>query len=376
MHIFKLPPALPALHAEMGFGLVESGFLLSIIQFAGMMLGLSIGLLAERIGLRRCVLCGLAIIVAASSLTVLVDSVGMMMALRAIEGCGFYMVVMPIPALIRRLVPASMLSRIMGVWSSYMPLGTILILIVGAWVLSVSTWRTLWLALSLLTFAAFVLTWASVPADEPYKRGAKPAALLMVRQTLSTLPVWWVALTFGMYAAQWISIVGFLPTIYAQAGIAGTTAGLLTGLVAGANIIGNLVAGQLLHRGVRPRHLLLIGFTTMIVCAYIAFGAGVSTQVQFIAVTVLSAVGGLIPATMFVVALAVAPTPYTGTTTIGWMQQGSSMGQFAGPPIVAWVVSVGGGWEYTWLATAAFALMGIGLAVLLDRSTQSRQLAV
>src|SRR5690606_40934914 len=32
LHIWKLPPALPALQAELGLTLVESGFLLSLVQ--------------------------------------------------------------------------------------------------------------------------------------------------------------------------------------------------------------------------------------------------------------------------------------------------------------------------------------------------------
>jgi hypothetical protein len=53
------------------------------------------------------------------------------------------------------------------------------------------------------------------------------------------------------------------------------------------------------------------------------------------------------------------------------MQQCSSLGQFAGPPIVAWVVNrAGGDWQWTWTATAAFAATGIVLAVLLGRRTR------
>ena len=40
-------------------------------------------------------------------------------------------------------------------------------------------------------------------------------------------------------------------------------------------------------------------------------------------------------------------------TTVGWMQQWSALGQFAGPPLVAWVASRAGGWQWTWVATGA-----------------------
>lgn len=376
LHVWKLPPALPALRDEMGLTLMQSGFLLSIVQIGGMTLGLLVGLMAERIGLRRCIMIGLALLAMASAAAGVFSSVGMLMVLRAIEGCGLLMASMPVPSLIRRLVPPAGLSRIMALWSCYMPAGAVLILIGGAWLLGFSDWRTLWMLLGALSLAMLAVIWRVVPADArpmpaPHPAVAAPragqTALQMIRTTLGSPRVWLVTLTFSAYSAQWIAVIGFLPTIYAAAGVGTTTAGLLTGLVAGANIIGNLLAGQLLHRQILPHRLLMTGFLTMAICAYATFGAGLPVAGQFSAVIILSAVGGLIPATLFVLAIAVAPTPQTTTTTVGWLQQCSSLGQFCGPPIVAWVVGAAGGWQATWLATGAFALAGCGLALALAR---------
>lgn len=375
LHIWKLPPALPQLQRELGLDLVESGFLLSLVQLGGMTLGLATGLFAERIGLRRCILIGLGILALASAGGTLFHTKALILACRAIEGCGFLMVAMPVPALIKRLVPPHTISRIMGWWSCYMPIGTVIILLGGSWLLSLGSWRMLWLLLAALTLLMLCLTRRIIPADPRVAPGtglhsaarqataAHPPAWSMVRTTLASRRVWLIALIFGAYAAQWIAIIGFLPTIYALAGISGTTAGVLTASVAGANIIGNLGAGRLLHQGASARRLLIIGFLTMMLCAFIAFGAGQSTAVQFFAILVFSIVGGLIPATLFVLAIDYAPTPQTTSATVGWMQQCSSLGQFSGPPVVAWVVNMLGGWEWTWVATGAYAVLGILLAL-------------
>jgi len=375
LHIWKLPPALPQLQAQFQLSLVQSGFLLSVVQLGGMALGLPIGLVAERIGLRRCILAGLATLAAASALGAWLDSSLMVLACRAIEGCGFLMVAMPVPSLIRRLVPPGSLSRIMGWWGCYMPLGTVIILLSGSWILSLGDWRLLWLLLAALTLACGLLTLSIVPRDPPPDaREPRPAALALVATTLRSADVWLVALTFGTYASQWIAVIGFLPTIYVNAGIAGTTAGLLTAIVAGVNAIGNLAAGRLLHRGTRAWHLLTLGMGTMIVCAYAAFGAHLPAVAQFFAVLTFSMVGGLVPATLFVLALTLAPSAHTTSTTIGWMQQCSALGQFIGPPLVAWVVNqAGGDWQWTWVATSVLAAIGIGLAVQIGRRTRGRR---
>lgn len=376
LHIWKLAPALPSLQADLGLNLVESGFLLSIVQLAGMTLGLLIGLMAESIGRRRCIMAGLAILATASLMSIGFNSTSMMLLFRSIEGCGFLMVVLPVPSVFRHLLPPSILSRIMGLWSCYIPIGTILILISGAWVISIGDWRLLWLLLAAVTFAMLLLVWAIVPRDasprlKRQRDAPQSSAMQLVRLTLGTGSVWLVALTFGAYSAQWMAVIGFLPTIYAAAGVTGTMAGVLTGLVAGANIIGNLLAGQLLHRQVPAVRLLMTGFVTMIVCTFVAFGMQSSVSTQFMAVILFSAIGGLIPATLFVLAITVAPTPQTTTTTVGWLQQGSALGQFSGPPMVAWVVNLAGGWQWTWVATGIYTVAGIGLALALHRKVRS-----
>jgi MFS family permease len=78
-------------------------------------------------------------------------------------------------------------------------------------------------------------------------------------------------------------------------------------------------------------------------------------------------VGGMIPGTLFTLAVRLAPSPKTVSTTVGWMQQWSATGQFLGPPLVAWVAARVGGWHLTWLVTGACALVGLFLAWQIGR---------
>lgn len=372
LHVWKLPPALPELQKEMGLTLVESGFLLSLVQLAGMTLGLLMGLFAEKIGLRRCMLIGLGLLGAASAFGTVFNDKTALLLFRALEGCGFLMATLPGPALIRRLVESSHLSRVLGVWGTYMPIGTVIILLAGSWVLSLGSWRVLWLLLAAVTFLmlAAVVRW--IPADSarvavlPVDK-EESSAWAIIKTTLASGNVWLVALSFGAYSSQWIAVVGFLPSIYIAAGISGTVAGGLTAIVAGMNAIGNFAAGRLLHRGVRPKVLLCTGFGVMALGAFYAFGMNPSATGQFFAVLLFSGVGGLIPTTLFLLAIKLAPSARTTSTSIGWLQQCSSIGQFVGPPAVAWVVTVAGGWQWTWVATGTCALAGIGMALRLGR---------
>jgi MFS family permease len=141
---------------------------------------------------------------------------------------------------------------------------------------------------------------------------------------------------------------------------------MLTALAAAVNIIGNVAAGRLLGRGLPPLALLGAGFLAMGGGALLAF-SGVPPALQYAAILGFSMVGGLIPATLFSLAVRLAPGADTVSTTVGWMQQWSALGQFAGPPLVAWVAATAGGWQWTGWVTAASSALGLALALQLQR---------
>lgn len=51
--------------------------------------------------------------------------------------------------------------------------------------------------------------------------------------------------------------------------------------------------------------------------------------------------------TAIMLAVKLPPSEHTASTTIGWMQQWSALGQFAGPLLVAWPAAQMGGWHLT-----------------------------
>ena len=389
LHVGKLSPALPLLQGELGITLVQSGFLLSLVQLAGMVLGLAVGLAADSLGYRRCMLAGLLLLFASGLAAFGVQGVAALLAWRAAEGVGLLLVSMPAPALIRRLVPAHQLRPAMGLWGAYMPLGTALALLAGPWVLQAWGWRPLWWLASVLSLVLAVCIWLGVPSDAPLAGGSAQSPRLVarpgapwgwtqrLRRTLEQRGPWLVAFTFAMYSGQWLAVIGFLPSIVADSGYAGQGIALALALAAGVNVIGNVVAGRLLARGVAAQHLLVLGFVAMGVgaaCAFYEVG-GTSPPVfgaawRYAGVLLFSMLGGLIPATLFTLALTVSPDESCASSTVGWMQQWSALGQFAGPPLVASVAAQAGSWRWTWCVTGAACLLGLLLARLLAREVR------
>lgn len=384
LHVGKLPPAIPALQQALGLTLLQAAFLLSMVQGAGMCAGVAFGALADSLGLKRSMLVGLSVLVVASALGGASDDVTALLVLRAAEGFGFLLTVLPAPGLVRRLVPPERMSLMLGLWGAYMPLATASALLVGPLWIGAIGWRSWWWLLAAISaamawwLARAVPAAAAAPAATPAPNAApavapaQPRFASRLRQTLGARGPWLAAASFAVYSGQWLAVIGFLPSIYTQAGISGAATGVLTALAAAVNMIGNIGSGRLLHRGAKPVTLLVVGFVTMGLATVLAFaggahGEGLPAWLRYLAVLAFSSVGGLVPATLFAVGVRVAPSEHTLSTTLGWMQQWSAFGQFIGPPLVAWVAGLAGGWQLTWLVTGAASLIGLALTAAIAR---------
>lgn len=397
LHVGKLSPALPVLRDVLQISLLEAGFLVSMVQLAGMLLGLLLGVGADGIGLRRSMLGGLLLLSAAGAAGGWARDASMLLALRALEGLGFLMATLPAPGLIMRLVSPARRSTMMGLWGAYMPTGTALALLFGPWMVAQLGWSAWWWWLAAMSLAMAVWLWRSVPPDQRVQAaaGATAGAGLdrsagsaawwsRLRRTVGATGPWLVALTFAVYAGQWLAVIGFLPSVFAPDGSAGLLAAAPLALVAAVNIVGNIASGRLLQRGIAPHRLLILGFSAMVVGAVLAFAAfpagdGLPLPLpiawRYVGVLLFSLMGGMVPGTLFSMAGAVAPDASCVSTTVGWMQQWSSIGQFVGPPVVGWVAGLAGDWRWTWAVTGSCACAGMGLALALRRELHRRRLS-
>ncbi|ANY16855.1 MFS transporter [Bordetella pseudohinzii] len=373
LHIGKLPPAVAVLQEQLQISLVQAGFLLSAIQLAGMCLGMVVGLSADRWGLKRSMIAGLVVVGLASIVGSVTTEFAALLSLRALEGFGLLLVAMPAPSLIRRFTAPNALPARMGWWSAYVPIGSATALLVGPWVIQWAGWKIWWAGLGILCLAVSVAVHRIVPTDTRLApqllSGASQAMKDLVGGVLLSAGPWLLAASFMLYSAQWMSVLGFLPSVYSQAGLRPELAGALTAVVAAVNIIGNVTSGRLLQGGWPPRRCLQIGFLGMGVGSALAYmeiqGAPLlPAPARFFAIVCFSAVGGMIPSSLFNAAIRLSPSTKMVSATVGWMQQLSCVGQFFGPPAVAAIATVSGGWQATWIVTAS--LCGIGAALAME----------
>ncbi len=369
VHVGKLAPALPYLQQDLNISWVTAGFLLSLVQMAGMLLAAIMGVWMDGMGLRRSLVAGLALLGLASIAGALARDATWLANMRALEGVGFLMVVVSAPGLIRRLVPAERLSQALGFWGAYMPSGTALALLLGPGLIASLNWPAWWVLTGLVAIAMAWQVWRHVPLDPVKANSPGPSVGKGLRVTLGAAGPWLAALSFAVYSGQWMAIIGFLPTLYSLAGLSGIWLGILTAVAAAANMVGNIASGRLIGAGWPVRSTLWLGFGLMALGSSLAFVPVTEPWpwLRYAAVLLFSAGGGLVPGTLFFLAVRLAPSERQVATTLGWVQQLSAMGQFAGPPLVAALAMRAGGWQWTPLFTLSCCLAGGLIAMRLQR---------
>lgn len=372
MHVGKLSPLLPILQNELQISFSQAGLSLSLVQAAGMLCALSIGAFAEKIGLKQCFIMGLLILGFSSMAGVWIEHVYLLYFLRFAEGLGFLSISVCAPALLKRLSKSQHLNFKMGLWSSYMGLGVSLAMVSIPWLLTVLSWQHIWFGLGLLCLILALLIHIflnHVDDQIPSPKSTQGTFLKTIQTILKHPPIWYLAVIFACYTSQWITVVGFLPSMYINSAIDLKWAGLLTAGAVLANLVGTFGAGSLLQKGYEPEHLLRFGFICMLICSLLSFTAKswLSFEWQYMSAVAFSMLGGVIPTTIFAITLYYAPYAHAAASSMGLVIQVSALAQFSVPPLSA-ALATDQGWSSIAWVTTGLCCGGLILSYLLFRA--------
>jgi DHA1 family inner membrane transport protein len=363
-YIGKVPPALSVQRDELGLSLVESGFIATTFNAIGMLAGVLFGVLCDRFGHKRLGLAGLATMVIAGLLGAAAWDFASLLASRFLEGVGFMLYAVAGSALMAATAEDILgRSRVMGLWSAYMPAGGSAAILVAPLVIAAWGWRGMWIATSVVAAAAFLLVARHAPAT----RYGRVSSLRLVLESLARPASVALALLFAFYVAQWTSVMIWLPTfLMDERQAAPGIASVLTALMVLINVPGNLAGGWLLSRGVRRGPLILAASAAMVVTDIGMLSAALPDALRFVSCLAFSLCVGVVPACIFSGVVAHAKTPQHVGTTNGMVMQTSQAGQFFGPVALAWLASHYGGWGASLWAMLAFAACAAlcGYAVL------------
>jgi MFS transporter, DHA1 family, inner membrane transport protein len=358
-HVGKAPPALPSIRADLDASLGQAGWLLSIINLVTAVGGMTIALTADRLGHRRLILFGTALCLTTSLVGGMVGSADVLLGLRVLEGLGFISVVVAIPPLLLRIAAARDQRIALAIWSTYMPMGAGLMMLIAALALPGSSWRWVWwiaAAASGTMLLVLLLRTARRHELDPVATLHRPILADMAEVATSGGPLA-IGVCFGAYSCCWFAVVGFLPTLQVERlHFSQQTAAIVTTIVTIANVAGNVSTAWLLQRRVPRVTIILSATVSMAICASAIFADGVPDLARLVLAGVYSAVIGVVPGCLFTALPVHAPRPQLVGAATGLLMQISNFGALIGPPITAALVSAGGWPAAAWLTGTALTI--------------------
>ncbi|MEE8083850.1 MAG: MFS transporter [Alphaproteobacteria bacterium] len=362
-HIGKLPAALPELRAEFAMDLVTAGWVVSLFSLTGILAGMAAGLASDRLGHRALCVAGMVLLAAGSAAGAGAESVPAILATRLVEGFGYIIAIVSAPSIIAQAAAPADRRLAVGMWGAFMPTGMGAMLLISPFVQEWAGWRGSWLVLAALT-----VIWAAVMAKvfrgghgAPSAGGGPEHPWRNLVLTISARGPWLLALCFGFYTTAWIALMVWLPTfIIEQRGLAVRTAAMVTVIAVLINLPGNLLGGWLTHKEVPRGAVIAVAGMVIVLSGPLIFLDFLPDGARLLACLVYSFAAGILPATILGSAPYFAPSPRQIATTNGLIIQGSHLGQFAGPPVLAWAVAMTGGWQ-----AGALVFAGAGAGVLL-----------
>lgn len=368
-HIGKVPAALPMLRTEFALDLVAAGWLMALVSGLGAVSGLLFGRLADQLTHRNAMALGLTVLAAGSLAGAFTNSVGSLLASRVLESAGLILTAVAAPAYIASVTRPREMRLSLALWGAWLPAGVAVMMLASPPLLAAFGWRGSWAVAALACLAAAVAL--VVDRRAPHQPRRVSHSLITALQLTAAQPASWVlAGVFVTYSMSFMSVFGFLPTMLVEElGMDAALASVLCAFAVLANALGSVASGFFARLGV-PRWVLVAGPCVMLsVMALVVFTAGLPFGLRYGAALLYSIIGGLLPATIMGALPVFAPHPNLVGTTSGFVMQGSNIGQFAGPPLLA-VIVAGNGWTAAPYYIACTTGIGLFLALRLRRLEQ------
>lgn len=363
----KVPPAMAVISLEFGLDKVTAGWLASIFFAFGAGFSVLTGMTGGRFGERNLLLIGLLILTLVGAIGAASPGGAMLLVLRVIEGIGFAAITVAVPKLVVDATGPHDRDLALGIWSTYMPTGMALAMVVTPFLLDPIGWRGVWLvgagAVLVVALLAFAGTTRRRWADQPRRDPAAGFDWAGARATLPRGALWLYAGAFVLFTVQWFAIAAWLPTFLTETqGRSALAAALFSALVVGTNAIGNMMGAWLLHRGASRWSLVVSANAIMGVTAALTLAAFIPEDAKIPLAILFSMGSGVLPAAAFSGAAIHAPKPQLIAMASGFIVQGAAIGMLAGPPLMAVVVGGLGGWEAAWWTMLICPAIGVATA--------------
>lgn len=376
---FKVPPVMQMLMQDLQVDMSVAGWLMSIFALAGIILAIPAAFILGKYGLKTTGLIGLGCTVIGSVIGAIATGATVLLLGRVLEGVGLGLIAVVAPAAIAMWFKPQEMGLPMGIWSTWVPLGSSITFNIAVPIQSFfGSWRGLWwfgAALGVVAFIVFAFVVTTPPKNPNSKDGEESGNMPVVyAEGFKTQGIWLLAIIFvaPMFCAMGYST--WAPSFFNEVfGIDAVTANFYTSVMFIANIFGALLCGWILTKVKNLKVVLLAA----VIVSTIVFPLGFSiSSVSMIIFYVI--VAGIVPVfiatTSFTLAPGIMPSPALAGLAMAMLTIGQNVGTLIGPPIMGNLIESTGKWtsaNYSMLVIMLIALIASIIFVKMNNKKTS-----
>ena len=337
---FAAPPLMPVLMDAFRIDIAQASSLMSVFAITGLILALPAGLVLGRFGPLVTGLVALGSVIVGSVVAAAAPDYGVLLIGRGIQGLGMGLIGVTAPAVVAAAFPPERRGTPMGIWAMWVPVGSLLMYLIGPSLAKAAGWPSVWWLTAGLGVIGAV-AWAAVLRGVP-GGGSAQRALADLREGLAGRAIWLLVLVFALFATANGAANTFIAVFLTnERGFDVAGAAAISSLAMAGMAVGSVASGLLGDRiGSRRRIFtaaLLIS-APMLVLPYIVTGALLAVALFAFGVFV-----GAIPAAIFASVPEAVPHPRLAGAGMAGIMLGQNAGFVVGPmafaqlqPILGW----------------------------------------
>src|SRR5512143_1707284 len=215
---FKVPPVMQVLLQSLHMDMATGGWLMSAFAVAGIILGIPAAFVLAKLGPKIAGLIAIGCTLLGSIVGALATESVALLSGRVIEGIGLGLITVIAPAVVSMWFSPEKRGTPMGVWASWVPVGSFIIYNLAAPLTNAFGWQSIWwfgALFALIAFVVYALVVSAPPAqanvsDQPHVEEGSFGKMLLNPAS------WLLALIFGAFNFAFMSFSTWGPTYFNQ----------------------------------------------------------------------------------------------------------------------------------------------------------------
>ena len=162
-NLFKASPVMMVIGGDLGLDAGGLGLIMTFYSIAALVMAFPGALVMRKIGVKAMVVISCAIMVCGTAISAFSSDSGMFLAGRAVEGIAYGLICVCGPNILPRLFPRKQMGLAVGIWSQWIPCGTIIAFFTAPLVFEATgNWQGIWFVTLALGIVALILLIALV----------------------------------------------------------------------------------------------------------------------------------------------------------------------------------------------------------------------